>query len=110
MVTDLNSMGGGGFIHWLAWNIELVKMIPEAVPKKPEVTFPLTAVQGTNGFGKIGYTGPCPPMGQTHRYAFKVYGLDGELPLPAGATREKLILAMNGHVTQYGETTVTYGR
>ena len=82
IVTDTNSEGGGGFIHWLMWNIELVRMIPEAIAKTPEVTFPMKAVQGTNGFGKIGYNGPCPPPGQTHRYAFKVYGLDTTVPTP----------------------------
>jgi hypothetical protein len=35
------------------WNIELVKMIPEKIEKTPEVTFPLRAVKGRNGFGKI---------------------------------------------------------
>lgn len=110
MVTDMNSPGGGGFIHWIVWNIELVKMIPEAIQKTPEVTFPLTAVQGTNGFGKIGYSGPCPPPGQTHRYSFKVYGLDTLLDLPAGAGKELFLKAMQGHVVQYGETFVTYGR
>lgn len=110
IVTDTHSVGGGGFIHWIAWNIELVKMIPEAIPKDGEVTFPFTAVQGTNGFGKIGYSGPCPPQGQTHRYSFKIYGLDTLLDLPAGAGKEQLLLAMQGHVVQYGETFVTYGR
>jgi Raf kinase inhibitor-like YbhB/YbcL family protein len=110
IVTDLNSDGGGGFIHWLAWNIELVKMIPEAIQKIPEVTFPLRATQGTNGFGKIGYTGPCPPQGQTHRYSFKVYGLDTFLDLPAGAGKDQVFPAMQGHIVQYGETFVTYGR
>jgi Raf kinase inhibitor-like YbhB/YbcL family protein len=110
IVTDLNSAGGGGFVHWLAWNIELVRMIPEAIPKTPEVAFPLHAVQGTNGFGKIGYNGPCPSAGETHRYSFKVYGLDTELSLPAGAGKEELFAALQGHLVQYGETFVTYGR
>jgi Raf kinase inhibitor-like YbhB/YbcL family protein len=110
IVTDENPRDGQGFIHWLAWNIELVKMIPEAIPKTPQVTFPLSAVQGTNSFGKIGYNGPCPPAGQTHRYSFKVYGLDTELSLPAGAGKEQLVPAMQGHVVQFGETSVTYGR
>lgn len=110
MVNDPDAPGGGGFVHWIAWNIELVKLIPEQIPKTPEVTFPLTAVQGKNSFGKIGYNGPCPPHGQTHRYFFKLYGLDTLLPLPAGATKDELAAAMQGHVVQYGETYVTYGR
>jgi Raf kinase inhibitor-like YbhB/YbcL family protein len=110
LMNDPDAPGGGGFVHWIMWNIELVKMIPEKIPKTPEVTFPVRAVQGRNSFGKIGYNGPCPPPGQTHRYFFKVYGLDKLLDLPAGATREQLTRAMQDHVVQYGETFVTYGR
>ena len=108
--TDPDSAGGGGFIHWLAWNIEMVRIIPEKIPRDPEVTFPIRAVQGTNSFGTIGYAGPCPPHGQTHRYFFKIYGLDTELDLAPGATKEQMVQAMARHVVQYGETFVTYGR
>ena len=110
IVNDPDAPGGGGFIHWIAWNMELVRMIPEKIPKMPVVTFPLEAVQGKNSFGKIGYNGPCPPRGQTHRYFFKVYGLDTELTLSSGATKDQLVRAMEGHVVQYGETYVMYGR
>lgn len=110
IVNDPDSSGGGGFIHWIAWNVELVKMIPEKIPKTPQVTFPITAVQGENSFGNIGYNGPCPPRGRTHRYFFKVYGLDTLLTIPAGSTKNQLVKAMEGHVVQYGETYVTYGR
>jgi len=110
IVNDPDAGGGGGFVHWIAWNVELVKMIPEKIPNTPEVTFPLAALQGTNDFGNIGYNGPCPPQGQTHRYFFKVYGLDSQLSLPAGSTKDQLVKSMQGHVVQYGETYVTYGR
>ncbi len=108
--TDPDAPGGGGFVHWIAWNIELVRFIPEKIPKDPEVTFPIRAVQGTNSFGTIGYSGPCPPHGQTHRYFFKIYGLDTEIDLAPGATKAQMVQAMGGHVVQFGETFVTYGR
>jgi Raf kinase inhibitor-like YbhB/YbcL family protein len=110
IVNDPDASGGGGFVHWIAWNMELVSMIPEKIPKTPVVSFPLKAIQGKNSFGKIGYNGPCPPHGQTHRYFFKVYGLDADLTLAAGATKDQLIRAMEGHIVQYGETYITYGR
>jgi hypothetical protein len=110
IVHDPDAPGASGFIHWVAWNIELVRIIPEKIPKTPVVTFPLKAVQGKNSFGKIGYNGPCPPRGQTHRYFFKVYGLDTMLALGSGATKDELDRAMDGHVVQYGETYVMYGR
>jgi hypothetical protein len=110
ILNDPDAPGGGGFIHWIAWNIDLVRMIPEKIEKTPEVTFPLHMVQGKNSLGKIGYSGPCPPRGQTHRYFFKIYGLDTVLPLAPGATKDQLVKAMGGHVVQYGETFATYGR
>ncbi|HNX17711.1 MAG TPA: YbhB/YbcL family Raf kinase inhibitor-like protein [Methanoregula sp.] len=108
--NDPDAPGGGGFIHWIAWNIELARLIPEKIPKDPVVTFPIKMVQGMNSFGQIGYSGPCPPAGQTHRYFFKVYGLDAELGLQPGASKNDFLRAMGGHVLQYGETYVTYGR
>ena len=42
----------------------------------------LSARQGKNDFGKIGYGGPCPPRG-THRYIFRLYALDRLLDLAA---------------------------
>jgi hypothetical protein len=46
---------------------------------------------------------PAPP-GETHRYQFKVYGLDAMLALPAGSDKHELVTAMKGHVLQFGET------
>ena len=110
IVNDPDAPGGGGFVHWIAWNMELVKFIPENIPKTPEISFPVKAVQGKNSFGKIGYWGPCPPRGQTHRYFFKIYGIDSMLTLSPGATKDQLVKAMEGHIVQYGETYATYGR
>ena len=110
IVNDPDAPGGGGFVHWIAWNMELLKLIPENIPKTPKVTFPIRAVQGKNSFGRIGYNGPCPPRGKPHRYFFKIYGLDTEISLPAEATKDQLVRSMEGHIVQYGETCVTYGR
>jgi hypothetical protein len=74
------------------------------------VNFPLRAVQGKNSFGKIGYSGPCPPHGKPHRYFFRIYGLDTLLDLPGGSAKDQLVRAMRDHIVQYGETYVTYGR
>ena len=37
--------------------------------------------QGRNGFGKVGWGGPCPPSG-THHYAFTLYATAAPLNLP----------------------------
>ena len=50
LMNDPDAPGGGGFVHWIAWNIELVKMIPEKIPKTPEVTFPISCSAGKEQF------------------------------------------------------------
>ncbi len=101
---------GCSFTSWIAWNIEPAACIPEGIPPQGVVTAPVNAVQGTNDYGTLGYRGPCPPRGETHRYHVKVYGLDGMLELPAGATKHELIEAMKGHVLQFGDTVAIYSR
>jgi Raf kinase inhibitor-like YbhB/YbcL family protein len=110
MMIDPDAPGGKGFVHWIMWNMELVSILPEKIPKTPAVTFPIGALQGMNSLGKIGYSGPCPATGQTHRYDFKVYGIDTILTLEAGCGKDELVRTMAGHVVQYGETFVQYGR
>ncbi len=98
------------FCPWLIWNLPPTGEIPAGIPKTGTVTAPVSAVQGRNDFGNIGYDGPCPPPGMTHRYAFKVYGLDTMLDLAPEATKADLIAAMHGHVLQFGDTTAIYSR
>lgn len=98
------------FTHWLIWNIPPIETIPRAIEKTANIDDPFTAVQGTNDFGEIGYTGPCPPPGKPHRYFFRIFGLDKMIDLPAGASAKDLKRAMEGHVIQKGEAVATYGR
>ncbi len=100
----------GSFVHWLCWNMEVVTIIPEDIPKEPETTFPIGLRQGINDFGRIGYGGPCPPQGQVHRFDFKVYALDDILSLAPGARLPALAEAMKGHVLQFGAAQALYGR
>jgi Raf kinase inhibitor-like YbhB/YbcL family protein len=99
------------FCHWLIWNIEARKEIPENIPKDPVINYPFTAVQGMNDTGTTGYTGPCPPGNEIHTYFFNVYGLNSKLDVKPGANREMLEVAMKGHMVQYGgQAIATYKR
>jgi Raf kinase inhibitor-like YbhB/YbcL family protein len=91
----------GNFYHWVVWNI------PPSTKKIGEGDRP--GVSGENSFGKTGYGGPCPPSG-THRYYFKIFALDTELDLQAGADEKKLKNAMQGHVIAEGELMGKYQR
>lgn len=102
LIVDDPDAPGGLFTHWLVWNI------PSQTHSIAEGSAP-KGVHGTNDFGKSGYGAPCPPSG-THRYYFRVFALDRELTLPAGAKRSQLNGAMKGHVVAQGELMGRYSR
>jgi Raf kinase inhibitor-like YbhB/YbcL family protein len=68
------------------------------------------ALQGKNGFGEIGYAGPCPPSGSPHHYRFTLYALDKSLSLAAGASKEQVLEAMQGHVLAESQLIYIYQR
>jgi Raf kinase inhibitor-like YbhB/YbcL family protein len=98
----------GTWVHWVLFNLPAeVKELPENVP--PQKRLENGAIQGANDFRKIGYGGPCPPGG-THRYYFKLYALDTEMNLQAGATKKELLKAMEGHILAEGQLMGKYKR
>lgn len=98
----------GTFVHWVIFGLPAdTKELTENIPT--EKTLPNGAKQGTNGFRRIGYRGPCPPSG-THRYFFKIYALDTEPDLPAGAGKRDLLRAMEGHILAEGQLIGKYKR
>ncbi len=98
----------GTWVHWVLFNLPgTTSSLAEKVPT--DKTLASGAKQGTNDFRKIGYGGPCPPGG-THRYFFKIYALDTQLDLPAGADKARLLKAMQGHILAQGELMGKYKR
>jgi len=98
----------GTFVHWVIFGLpaeerELAENIPS------DETLPSGAKQGVSDFGRIGYGGPCPPSG-THRYFFKIYALDTEIALAAGASKRELLGAMEGHILGQGQLIGKYKR
>lgn len=99
------SAGIDVFDHWVVFNI------PTSVEKIAEGDVPGT--QGANSRGESAYTGPCPPPEyepREHRYFFKLYALDTELGLSAGATKEKVERAMEGRILDQAELIGRYSR
>jgi Raf kinase inhibitor-like YbhB/YbcL family protein len=68
-----------------------------------------TAREGTNDWKRVGYGGPCPPIGR-HRYFFKLYALDITLGDKGALTKPQLEKAMDGHVLEKAELVGTYER
>jgi len=95
----------GVFDHWTLFNIP---------PETKEITTGGTAgVRGANGAGKNQYAGPCPPKEyepSEHRYFFRLYALDPELPLKEGATKSEVLAAMQGHILSQAELVGKYKR
>jgi len=82
----------GGFVHWIAYNLtgSDTGALPLGISASPDAP-----PQGTNGFGAIGWGGPCPPSGE-HRYAFRLMALPGPLELAAPPDKAALYAAIGG--------------
>lgn len=97
------------FTHWVIFNLPAeIDDLPEDVPKQKALEN--GGAQGMNDFGAIGYGGPSPPRGKPHRYRFHLYALDTLLKLEAGASKQELLDAMEGHVLAEAEIVGIYSR
>ncbi len=100
---------GGTFTHWLLYELPAhTRSLVAGIP--PLDTLPEGARQGRNDFGTVGYRGPCPPPGRTHRYIFRLYALDRPTGLAPGATRNQFLQVIKGHVLATGELVGFYSR
>jgi Raf kinase inhibitor-like YbhB/YbcL family protein len=103
LIVDDPDAPAGTFVHWVAWGIA-----PDA---RALAEGERARMEGRNGFGTIGYRGPCPPRGDgAHRYFFHLHALDVEIALRAGAGADDLLEAIAGHVLASGELIGRYER
>lgn len=95
------------FVHWVLYDIPAgASSLPEGATgdELPEGTR-----EGLNDAKRIGYMGPCPPIGR-HRYFFKLSALDSTLRDLGNATKADVERAMRGHVLEKAELVGTYER
>ncbi len=91
--------------HWLLYNMPPDDSgLPESARHLPPGT-----LEGKNDWGRTGYGGPCPPVGE-HRYFHKLYALDTVLPDLGEPDRAALLQAMEGHVLLQVELVGTYAK
>lgn len=91
------------WVHWVLYNLPPTSDgLPESVK-----TLPVGTKEGVNDWKRIGYGGPCPPIGR-HRYFHKLYALDTVLPDLNQPTKAKLEEAMKGHVIGEAQLMGTY--
>jgi Raf kinase inhibitor-like YbhB/YbcL family protein len=107
LVLVVDDPDARGFVHWLV--LDLPPGAAGSLPPGVAADAP-SPQQGRNGFGRVGWGGPCPPSG-THHYRFILSALAAPLGLaghPDGAAVQK---ALKG-ATVLGQATLrgTYRR
>jgi Raf kinase inhibitor-like YbhB/YbcL family protein len=109
LVCEDPDSAGGTFTHWLLYNMPpATDTLSEGVETEPTLSW--GAAQGRNDFGNVGYGGPCPPRGSTHRYYFRLYALDERLDMVPGASRGQLLSVIDQHILASAELMGRYGR
>jgi Raf kinase inhibitor-like YbhB/YbcL family protein len=107
MIMDDPDAFRGRFVHWVLYDLPPdARSVAEGLAKDRQLAN--GARQGQNDFGEIGYNGPCPPKGSSHRYVFKLYALDAKMNLKAGASKSGLERAMKGHILAQAEISGRY--
>lgn len=98
----------GTFTHWIVYNIP-----PEtgSIPAGQTARKVLEngAQQGDSSAGSRGYYPPCPPVGTTHRYIFRLYAVDMDITQPT-ADRDSIDWALQGHTIANTAFATTFTR
>lgn len=101
LVLIVDDPDASGFIHWVAFDIPVA---PNGELQEGASAADPGLLQGTNGFGKVGWGGPCPPSG-THRYRFRLLAIRTALGLSGAPTAVEVLAAAKDKTL--GETTLT---
>lgn len=95
------------WVHWILYNLPASTTgLPQAVEV---AALPSGTLEGKNDWKRTGYGGPCPPIGR-HRYFFKLYALDADLPDLGEPTKKELEDAFADHVLSQTTLMGTYAR
>jgi len=93
------------WVHWVLYNIPpTAGGLSEGVKDLPQDT-----QQGANDWHRLGYGGPCPPVGR-HRYFHKLYALDTAIHGLSRPPKSAIEIAMRGHIIAHAELIGTYQR
>ena len=108
LILDDPDAPNGRFTHWLVFNIPPDSLgLSRAQPNAKVLAN--GAQQGETSTGSRGYYPPCPPIGTTHRYVFRLYAVDMDITQPT-ADRDSIDWALTGHTIAKTEFTTTFKR
>jgi len=108
LILDDPDAPNGRFTHWILYNIPPDS---QGISRAQANTKVLKngAQQGQNSGGSRSYYPPCPPIGTTHRYVFRLYAVDMDITQPT-ADRESIDWALTGHTIAAAEFTTQFKR
>jgi Raf kinase inhibitor-like YbhB/YbcL family protein len=93
------------WVHWVLYNLPPTTTgLAEGITRD---ALPNGTLEGLSDYKRTGWGGPCPPIGR-HRYFFKLYALDSNIPGPARQNKAMIEKAMTGHVLEQAELVGTY--
>ena len=108
LILDDPDAPNGRFTHWIVYNIPPISgELARAQPNAKVIAN--GAQQGDTSAGSRGYYPPCPPVGTTHRYVFRLYAVDMDITQPT-ADRDSIDWALTGHTIAETKFTTTFKR
>ena len=121
--------GRGLWTHWILYSIP-PEVTGLSVGQSAVEVLDIGAVQGTNDYGTIQYSGPCPipnlwwgretqatsqdivventRSAPERSYFLRLYAIDTGVDLGPGATREEILREIDGHILAAGEAELPY--
>jgi len=100
-VVDLDA---SGFVHWILYGIDpgRTSLVEDERPRP--------GAEWINTAGTTGWTGPCPPIGEEHRYQFTVHALNNRLEVADDALATEVISTLNLVAVDQGAVTGVFSR
>jgi Raf kinase inhibitor-like YbhB/YbcL family protein len=99
----------GTFLHWIVWNIpDAARAFDGGVPIKAKLGD--GTIQGKNDFDRVGYAGPCPPKGSTHKYVFRILALGDRLEATEDTPTDEVLKAAKKAAIADAKLTGSYER
>ncbi len=112
-VYDPDAPTGSGWWHWVVFNIPADTRELKAGAGNPQAKLlPQGSVQSMTDYGKPGFGGACPPVGdKAHRYIFTIYAMDeAKLDLDEKASPAMVGFFLNQHAIAKASLIAYYKR